>query len=944
MNTPHDDSNRSNNKLNSQLIDQEIDVRRLLDHVRHFLPAYGPIKDFVHHNPLVSFQHLPFKEAVIAAERFYGGQAYMSLDFFRAAFKNGKIPEHELNSAIKRSRFARFLDDEQVFSAIKNFELVKETLLHLPDIVDPRTFPYAAKQHNLKHAQLLEMTSLLSLMVGEKAMPHKIRALLKQQFDQDIDALINPVLFRFISNYLDQGVALWSPPHSNVSFFECIRGLVADSNLPIAPFINRKDFSFWLELGAEKTVRELLHRIVGNPANYEAYISETLMAHPGWSGMVCIVEAKPASLLNRRRMHLMDFLAMKLMLEWAAINHLSKEFIPLASVISAGGEFGPKATDHLPYTLSYLFSLIGLDKTQLAALTPEQKEALALFANQAHAPALQEIWQDAFEFTYYNEILRGFSASNAPIHTPRSESTSVQAIFCIDDKECSLRRYIEELDSSIETFAWAGFFGIDWYFQPLNSAVPEQFCPVILTPTHIVKERVAKGHEKEYEKQKEQRKKEALASQRMNDASSSILRGFFAANTLGHMSLAKLALCLLKPRALIETLKTKKIDVPTELSLLKDDDSGGENLQYGYSHEEMALRVFTVLNNMGLTENFAPIVAAIAHGSSTVNNPHSASYDCGACSGRPGAPNARAFAAMANTPEVRALVEEKGIHIPNDTLFVAGLHDTCKDTVSFFDLHDVSAKNAEAIEQLQHTLNTACERNAKERCRRFISASLNISPKKAHQEVEKRAYALFEPRPELSHATNALCVVGRRTRTKGLFLDRRAFMNSYDPTKDPEGKILNQILGAAIPVCGGINLEYYFSRTDPGVYGCGTKLSHNVCGLLGVYNGTHDDLRTGLPVQMTEVHDPVRLLMVIEQKPDIVESVLKSNANLKQWTYNKWIHVAALDPDSKTIWMLDEQGNFAKRLYDDAPLAVYPTWADIIKNSRDNIPIARINL
>jgi len=43
-----------------------------------------------------------------------------------------------------------------------------------------------------------------------------------------------------------------------------------------------------------------------------------------------------------------------------------------------------------------------------------------------------------------------------------------------------------------------------------------------------------------------------------------------------------------------------------------------------------------------------------------------------------------------------------------------------------------------------------------------------------------------------------------------------------------------RILSAVIPVCGGINLEYLFSRIDNSVYGAGTKLPHNVIGLLGL--------------------------------------------------------------------------------------------------------------
>ena len=84
-----------------------------------------------------------------------------------------------------------------------------------------------------------------------------------------------------------------------------------------------------------------------------------------------------------------------------------------------------------------------------------------------------------------------------------------------------------------------------------------------------------------------------------------------------------------------------------------------------------------------------------------------------------------------------------------------------------------------------------------------------------------------------------------------------------------------KILSAVIPVCGGINLEYLFSRIDNSVYGAGTKLPHNVIGLLGVANGVEGDLRTGLPSQMIEVHEPSRLLIVVEQTREILDKTTR---------------------------------------------------------------------
>ena len=188
--------------------------------------------------------------------------------------------------------------------------------------------------------------------------------------------------------------------------------------------------------------------------------------------------------------------------------------------------------------------------------------------------------------------------------------------------------------------------------------------------------------------------------------------------------------------------------------------------------------------------------------------------------------------------------------------------------------------------------------NAKERSRKFILTNTHNSAHNVHEKVKLRSVRLFEPRPELNHATNALCIVGRRDITKGLFLDRRAFLNSYDYRIDHDGVLLLNILKAVGPVCGGINLEYYFSRTDNNKLGAGSKLPHNVMGLIGVANGTDGDLRTGLPHQMIEVHDPLRLMVVVECPDDKLLEVIKRAPQTYEWFENEWIHLVAFDANN----------------------------------------------
>ena len=133
-------------------------------------------------------------------------------------------------------------------------------------------------------------------------------------------------------------------------------------------------------------------------------------------------------------------------------------------------------------------------------------------------------------------------------------------------------------------------------------------------------------------------------------------------------------------------------------------------------------------------------------------------------------------------------------------------------------------------------------------------------------------------------------------------MDRRAFLNSYDPRVDASGEILSGILNAVVPVCGGINLEYYFSRIDPLKYGAGTKLPHNVNGLIGVMNGTEGDLLTGLPTQMTELHEPLRLLLLVEQLPEVALAAARRNPAVYEWIENEWVSYAALEPEGSRLW------------------------------------------
>jgi uncharacterized protein len=806
------------------------DLDKAIDHIAHWLPAQGPIKDFIHHNTLHAVQHLPFHEGVALAGKMFGARSYLPMAHYQKMYLQGRIKDYAIDWALGRTGYSG-----------KQLETIKKTLF---------------EQDNLSHYPPVSLAN------------HGIRNAWLTKLELELNVLVHPILFRLLGNFLDQGISRWTLPKEGECFWDCVMRLAQNSLLPLYP-LQEPIVRELLSKEPDQVIQICLEKIVGPLIDsgelYEQYLLEMLLAHPGWAGMVRIVEENPRSLLDPRKISLKELIAVELVCELAFL-HKKKgvSFLNVASISL------PKGTTLLKD---------GLPKPEV--------------------PLYLKVWHEAMEWSLHTELLAALKPQETT--TPSAKARpNVQAFFCIDDRECSLRRYLEQIDPGIETFGAAGFFGIDFLYQGLDDAYPVAQCPVIITPKHLIRE---VGQEA-----KPEGESKADAISHLHFKSHSVLRGWLYTQTLGLGYAARMAWDVFRPGSKLPKLKMlSEVDSHTQLHLLRENDTPTEDgYLLGFSYSEMADKVGGLLTNIGLTNHFAPLVVIVAHGSSSVNNPHFAAYDCGACSGKPGAPNARAFAWMANNEEVRKILYGRGIDIPGGTRFVAALHNTSRDEITYFDNHLLEQNPAEGLSDFQKTMETALQRNAHERCRWFELAPKSNSVNKAHDHVTARATSIFEPRPEYNHSNNLYCIVGRRKLTSDLFMDRRAFLHSYDPDKDASGNIMVRILSAIIPVCGGINLEYLFSCIDNSVYGAGTKLPHNVIGLLGVANGVEGDLRTGLPQQMIEVHEPARLLIVAEQTCAILDKALANIGDLKEWLDNDWVRLVSCHPTTKEQFLYND--------------------------------------
>src|ERR1039457_1917805 len=67
-------------------------------------------------------------------------------------------------------------------------------------------------------------------------------------------------------------------------------------------------------------------------------------------------------------------------------------------------------------------------------------------------------------------------------------------------------------------------------------------------------------------------------------------------------------------------------------------------------------------------------------------------------------------------------------------------------------------------------------------------------------------------------------------------------------------------------------------------------------------------LRTGLPWQMVEIHEPVRMLFVVETTPERLTKVIDASASLKRLVENRWIRIATVDPQSGRVHVRRDGG------------------------------------
>lgn len=592
-----------------------------------------------------------------------------------------------------------------------------------------------------------------------------------------------------------------------------------------------------------------------NDESLAFYAHALLLDINGWSSYLAYLNWPSNTENSNQEQHVVALLAIKMAWELVIWRYLK---------------------DTKPDSLSKIANRWSLQKKNLESLYNTHNDALVIA--KIWALALEKSEQAAFHKT----LLESTHSQE------QNETPQLQAIFCIDVRSEVYRRALEKQSKSIQTLGFAGFFGLPIEYQAKDTQFVRPQLPGLLTPSITVTETQS---DTEHVRQEQ----DEARWHRWGHAAPAT---FSMVESMGWWYAFKMFKQTLFPKR--EEHPANRLAPNTQWQLTQ----GGVSL----TDQDKADLAKGILDTMGIKE-YSPIVLLVGHGSHTSNNLHAAGLECGACGGQSGEVNVKVLATLLNDSNVRELLNRVGANIPDNTQFIAALHNTTTDQFTCFD-QTVDSNLSSWLEQATYL-------SQKERAKKLDASLVDLSDKERFNAFIKRANDWSQVSPEWGLANNHSFIIAPRHKTRDMDLQGRSFLHDYDAQHDPDFSILERLLTAPMLVAHWINMQYNLSVTDNYKFGSGNKVLHNaVGGNIGVFEGNGGDLRIGLPLQSISdgtnwMHTPIRLAVYIVAPKQAIEQIAAKHDIVRQLIDNDWLYLFRWDNDKierfyKTEWQTQE--------------------------------------
>ena len=692
------------------------------------------------------------------------------------------------------------------------------------------------------------------------------------KFQRNWSGLVTEEISKWCAAYFDEGQSAWRMPWKKLPLFAAWKQATAIDATP--EMLGFKGFRKFLDVLPDSTTEAipvLLYMLGIGSVSAEDYLHRLLMTLPGWSSYVQH-HVRDKAMHGMHDESLMDLLGVRLVFEVALLNQ---------------------------------FSSVGIREQWIDSLT-SKTSGLSLTTQK------KLLWHSALEIGFQRELgakIKVAAQSSAKTKQTRPE---VQAVFCIDVRSEVMRRSLESVSARVETLGFAGFFGMPIEYVSYGQRQGTSQLPVLFSPKYRVREHLPHATPEQDKQARRQLQVGRRISHSWNAFKTSAVSCFSFVEAAGVSYAWNLVRDGFQLSNTNDTHTCHSCAAPNlhQHKRLAPDPLDTQ-LEAGIPPQDQVQLGLGALKNMGLTSNFARLVMFCGHGSNTTNNPYAAGLDCGACGGHAGDSNARVAAAILNQAAVRAELEQHGVFIPQDTRFIAALHDTTTDEINLFDTDSVPTSHEMDLLQLQLWLDKASEHNRHQR-----AASLGLGGAESNeikQLIHQRSRDWAQVRPEWGLAGNAAFIVAPRERTRSLNLQGRAFLHNYNHRADTTKSTLELIMTAPMIVTNWINLQYYASTVNNRLWGSGNKVTHNVVGTFGIQQGNGGDLQCGLPLQSLHdgekwMHEPLRLSVFIEAPRSDIEAVIAKHESVRQLVENAWLHLFAIEDEGRLVLQRVEGG------------------------------------
>ncbi|MDP5157789.1 MAG: DUF2309 domain-containing protein [Flaviramulus sp.] len=756
-----------------------LNIKNSIKEASQVIGKTWPLYSFVTSNPLSGYEQMPFEIAIKHAGKHLNAKMFPETSLYRQAWEKGDI------------------DKNQLLKLLEEYQLSESPEYYLNEMESFKTGLYKNKNHEL-----------------------------------------DLIMAKWLSAFIDEGLAEWEMPNKNQGFYKAWRKLAAYDN--DIPKLHINDIP--------KTSTEALDELLKNysKADYTKIFIAHLAALPGWTGYINYRSNSNSEWQQAYPITLQDYLAVRL---WVAQKIKAEIF--------------PKNDNELTNT--------AITKLQLTFLKAWEKS-----------------WQNKLVNQLETKQIETSSLKN------QTNISDAQLVFCIDTRSELIRRNIEN-KGNYETFGYAGFFGIAMDYENLNDGLIRKSCPPILNSSYHVTEVAQENKLNEVEANKQKNEVEKFKNYFLKRMKNMLPSAFGYVEGSGIFYGMSLIARTLKPAYFYRLNKKNAPDFESicEPQIEKIRSNNHNNLNIPL--EEKVAIVKSAFDLLGW-RNFAPLVLFVGHGSHSVNNPFGSSLDCGACAASPGRHNARMLAKLANMKAVKqALKEHHHIEIPKNTIFIGAEHNTTTDEIVIFD-SEVSNTQKEALEKLKFDLLQAQQTATKERLGAEIN-SVALAQKKANNWGEtrpewglaKNAGFIVGPREltknnnlegrcflhsynwEMDESGKALEGIMQGPMVVTQWINNHYYFSTVD----------NQVFGSGTKITHNVTGKFGVVQGNGGDVKIGLPLQSLMSSDSEMY------------------HQPLRLSVMIQAPLTRVTEILLRNEHLKNLLDNEWIYLMVMDPLDK---------------------------------------------